>query len=143
MPFKRFSRAGFPKTRAANSLRSIRPSRVSIFVPKKDRIFFHTGLPGVINSCVIRSASITYAPNCPNNRATVDFPVPPPPVSPMRINSFYSPIENKVCDSVGRIVPMKNQFSFLDAEEPPILWGDRKGPVPAESLRGKHLHRME
>jgi hypothetical protein len=76
--------AGSPKTRAARADRSSAPSGPRTSGPKAATTAARAGSPGSSTARARTSASTTAAPRAASQRATVDFPQPIGPVSPIR-----------------------------------------------------------
>ena len=58
--------------------------------PKARPISATVGCPGAVRACATASASMTWTPKAANRSATVDFPLPIPPVRATR-NTFPAP----------------------------------------------------
>ena len=67
-----------------NRVRSIPPVESSTSRPKADTISRCAGSPGAASVRAISSVSMTGTPWRANSIATVDFPLPMPPVNPTR-----------------------------------------------------------
>ena len=79
------------KARSARSARFSRPSGpMTTLGPKRSTIAEKTGWPGSMSARPRASASMTCAPSERSIAATVDLPLPSPPVSPTR-SIGYSP----------------------------------------------------